>query len=139
MEYRIIVNFDDVDYARVVYFGRYLKFAEHAQAHVLRSYNLSHKRMAEEFNVATPVIRTEFSYFSPARLDDVVIIHTEMENLTDKGFDFKYRFVLAENDKLLCRGMTSHRFIDLNTFQASQLSMELFAYFDKINKELRIS
>ncbi|GCL74345.1 acyl-CoA thioesterase [Paenibacillus sp. JMULE4] len=138
LEYRLVVDFDDVDYARVVYFARYLAFAEKAQAQVLRKYNLSHKRMAEQYNVATPVIRSEFSYLSPARLDDELIIHARIEHLSAKGFECEYKIIRAEQEKLICTGKTHHRFIDLESFKATEISGDLYRIFDTIRKEVRV-
>lgn len=138
MEYRLVVDFDDVDYARVVYFARYLAFAEKAQAQVLRSYNLSHKRMAEQYNVATPVIRSEFTYLSPARLDDELSIYAQIDNLSTKGFECEYKISHADQEKLICTGKTYHRFIDLEFFKAAEISGDLYRIFDTIRKEVRV-
>jgi 4-hydroxybenzoyl-CoA thioesterase len=135
---RLVVDFDDVDYARVVYFARYLQFSEKAQAQVLRNHNISHKRLAEEYGIATPIIHTEFSYFSPARLDDELIIYAQIEQLTPKGYEWEYRIVNAENEKVLCSGKTFHRFIDIKVFKAAEISIDLHQIFDTIRMETRI-
>lgn len=132
MSYRFVVGFDDVDYARVVYFSRYFEYAERAQADLLRKFGYSQRRLSEEFNVGTPVVQVENRYFAPARLDDTLVARYHIKHVTRKGFEFWFEIYHEDGATLLCRGKMTHRFIDMQSFSAIEINDELFEVFRKM-------
>jgi len=135
MDFELIVDFDDVDYARVVYFGRYYTYAEKAEAQMLRKFGLSNKVLSEEFNVGTPIVYSQCHYFQPARLEDKLVVKIQLQDLSDKGFSIHFE-IFKEDGKALVRGRTDHRFIDIHHFKPIRIPNDLFLKFLEIQKEV---
>lgn len=134
--YQLVVGFDDVDYARVVYFSRYFQYAERAQADMLRKYIYSQSRLAEEFNVGNPIVQVENKYHAPARLDDRIIVHYQVKNLSRRKFEFLFDiYKEGEENTILCKGKMIHRFIDMKNFKGIELDDELYDRFKCLETE----
>ncbi|MBF0373996.1 MAG: YbgC/FadM family acyl-CoA thioesterase [Alphaproteobacteria bacterium] len=72
------VYFDDTDAGGVVYHASYLRFAERARTEMMRLLGLDHPRMMAERGVVLAVRRAAIDYLRPARLDDVLVVRSEV-------------------------------------------------------------
>ncbi|MBI4184431.1 MAG: tol-pal system-associated acyl-CoA thioesterase [Proteobacteria bacterium] len=72
------VFYEDTDAGGVVYYANYLKFAERARTEMLRLLGFEQRALAAERGLAFAVARCEIDYLKPARLDDVVRLHTRV-------------------------------------------------------------
>lgn len=78
----IRVYYEDTDAAGIVYFANYLKFAERGRTEFLRHAGIDHTVLRQEQGLFLAVHRAEIDYFRPARLDDVLAVHTQLTELT---------------------------------------------------------
>lgn len=78
----IRIYYEDTDAAGIVYFANYLKFAERARTEFLRQAGIDHTFLRREQDVVFAVHRAEVDYRRPARLDDVLTVHTQLTELT---------------------------------------------------------
>ena len=76
--YALRVYYEDTDAAGVVYYANYLRMAERARTEMMRLLGAEHAAMNETFSVALAVRDCAVEYLSPARLDDVVEIRTQL-------------------------------------------------------------
>ena len=72
------VYYEDTDAAGIVYHARYLAFAERARTEAMRLTGATHDELATQHGLILVVRRTEMDYLRPARLDDLVVIATEV-------------------------------------------------------------
>lgn len=72
------VYFEDTDAGGVVYNANYLKFAERARTEMLRGLGVEHSRMMGEEERAFAVRRCTAEFLKPARLDDLLEVHTRL-------------------------------------------------------------
>jgi len=116
--YETRVYYADTDAGGVVYHATYLEMAERARTEALRAAGLPHARMAAEHDCQFMVRRVNLEYFRPARLDDVVVIHTRCLSSTGATMTLRQEFtgagagdaVLAQLDvQLACVNATSFR------------------------------
>lgn len=70
------VYYEDTDNGGVVYYANYLKFAERARTEMLRAAGLEHGPLMDRDGIAFAVQRCEIEYLAPARLDDMLEVHT---------------------------------------------------------------
>lgn len=70
------VYFADTDAFGVVYHSRYLEFAEKARTEMLRLDGLVHAQFLAEQGFAFAVRRLQADYRRPAKLDDLLDVHT---------------------------------------------------------------
>ena len=76
--YPLRVFYEDTDAAGIVYYANYLKFIERARTEMLRAGGIDHSGMQAEHGVLFVVRRCTLDYRLPARLDDMLEIHTRI-------------------------------------------------------------
>jgi acyl-CoA thioester hydrolase len=72
------VYYEDTDTAGIVYYANYLKFAERARTEMLRARGIENRALSEQEGVAFAVRRLTADYLAPARLDDLLEVHTQI-------------------------------------------------------------
>ena len=95
------VYYEDTDAAGIVYYANYLKFAERARTELMRSCGLEHRRLLDEVGVAFAVRRCEADYLRPARLDDLIEVHTRL--LAVRGASLEAEQVVRRDGEDLAR------------------------------------
>lgn len=101
MEFRIY--YEDTDAGGVVYHARYLGFFERGRTEFFRKMGLSVHDLHEQGNIF-PVVRMEIDFRSPARLDDLVRVETELVEIGRTSFVMQQRLVSAGDNRLLTEG-----------------------------------
>ena len=106
---------EDTDFQGVVYYANYLKYLERARSQFLIENNLSQVDAKAHGNELYVVKSVSISYFHPAKLEDDLIIKTEIE-LTSKARTKFFQSVLnKKNDTLICEGVVEVCYIDNNS------------------------
>lgn len=101
MEFR--VYYEDTDAGGVVYHANYLGFFERARTEFFRARGASVRELHDQGSVF-PVVRLEIDYKSPAYLDDLVRVETEVLEVGRTSFTLGQRIVRPSDDKLLVSG-----------------------------------
>ncbi len=83
----IRVYYEDTDAAGIVYYANYLKFAERARTEMLRAKGIGNRAMAETEGLSFAVRRVTAEYLSPARLDDLLEVHTRIIGIHGAAID----------------------------------------------------
>lgn len=83
------VYFDDTDAGGVVYHASYLRFAERARTEMMRLVGLDHPRMMAERGLVLAVRRAAVDYLRPARLDDLLVVRSEVTAVGGASLDFR--------------------------------------------------
>lgn len=79
------IYFADTDFTGVVYHARYLEFFERGRSDFLRLAGVHHNELADGIHgetLAWVVKRMEIDFRSPARIDDIITVHTRTEKLS---------------------------------------------------------
>jgi acyl-CoA thioester hydrolase len=76
--YAVRVYYDDTDAGGIVYHATYLRFAEHARTEALRDLGIPHAELVRQCNLMFVVRRVEVDYLRAARLDDSLVVETEV-------------------------------------------------------------
>ncbi|HBT97797.1 MAG TPA: acyl-CoA thioesterase [Desulfobulbaceae bacterium] len=101
------VLYVDTDRSQVVYHANYLRYFEFGRAEFMRDANYPYKQV-EENGYVYPVIKTELSYHSPLRYDDLMYIHTRPAAIGLVKARFDYIITKAESGEISCLGSTEH-------------------------------
>jgi acyl-CoA thioester hydrolase len=75
------VYYEDTDMAGIVYYANYLRYIERARSDWVRGLGLDQNQMKED-GVVFAVRRVEADYLSPAKLDDELVVETEVMSVT---------------------------------------------------------
>jgi acyl-CoA thioester hydrolase len=78
---------EDTDATGIVYNANYLKFAERARTEMLREFGVEHSRMIDEEGRAFAVRRCVAEFMKPARLDDLLEVHSRIMAVCGASFD----------------------------------------------------
>jgi len=79
------VYYADTDFSGVVYHGRYLEFLERGRTDFLRLTGIHHSELADGLHgeqLVWIVRRMEIDFRAPARIDDVLMIETRVEDVS---------------------------------------------------------
>ncbi|HDZ56264.1 MAG TPA: tol-pal system-associated acyl-CoA thioesterase [Pseudomonas xinjiangensis] len=99
---RARVYFEDTDAGGIVYYVNYLKFMERARTEMVRSFGFDQSVLQRE-NIIFVVHSVAARYHAPARLDDELVITTEVLELKRASVRFRQR-VKRLDGVLLCEG-----------------------------------
>ena len=79
--FEVRVYYEDTDFSGVVYHARYLHFFERARTEALRASGVTHTELlAREEPLAFAVRRMNIEWIAPAKIDDVLTIHTRFSD-----------------------------------------------------------
>jgi len=101
MEFRIY--YEDTDAGGVVYHANYLRYFERGRTEYLRERGLSVAALAAQGYIF-PVVRLDLDYRSPAVLDDLVRVDTEVLEIGKSSFTLGQQVVRAIDGRLLASG-----------------------------------
>jgi acyl-CoA thioester hydrolase len=77
----IRIYYEDTDMAGIVYYANYLKFIERGRSEWVREIGMDQLKMKAE-GIVFAVRRVEADYLGSARLDDELIVETEVASVT---------------------------------------------------------
>lgn len=108
------VYYEDTDAAGVVYHSNYLKFMERARTEWLRALDYSQDALRENDDLVFVVRNINLKFHRPARLDDLLDVHTRAKKLGGASLLFEQQVLLK--DQLLC-----HADVDIACLSASTM------------------
>jgi acyl-CoA thioester hydrolase len=108
------VYYEDTDFTGIVYHANYLRFMERGRTNHLRLQGADHRALFEEAAKEAPgfafVVRSmNIEYLKPARMDDVLDVITEPEEV--KGASITLRQRVMRGDELLVEAHVRVAFI----------------------------
>ncbi len=72
------VYYEDTDAGGIVYYANYLRFAERARTEMIRDLGIRNPELHARHGAAFAVRRCNADYRRPARLDDLLAVHTRL-------------------------------------------------------------
>lgn len=128
----IRVYYEDTDAGGVMYYANYLKFFERGRTEWLRRLGLNQSELAAKEHRLFVINKLEIQYRKPARLDDLLAIHSEITRLGRASIHFEQSALC--NGELLCRSSIQVCCIDANTFRPAEFTHELKTLLEKAKK-----
>lgn len=125
----IRVYYEDTDAGGVMYYANYLKFFERARTEWLRCLGVNQSELASKEHRIFVVKKVEIQYRKPARLDDLLVIHSQITRLGRASIIFGQS--AFRNEELLCESGTQVGCVDANTFRPAGLTLELRTLLEK--------
>ena len=90
------VYYEDTDAGGVVYYANYLKFCERARTEWLRTLGVSQQALIDEQGLGFVVRSVQADYRAPARLDDSLIVVTQVAMLRRASILFEQQLVRGQ-------------------------------------------
>lgn len=88
-QHKIRVYYPDTDAGGIVYHGQYLNFLDQGRTEYLRSINVDMSELQSEQKIIFVIARVDLKYAKAARMDDQLIVNTELVNSRSRGMEFK--------------------------------------------------
>ena len=125
--YPIREYYEDTDAGGVVYHARYLHFFERARTEYLRQLGFSQQMLLAEMQLAFVVKTMEIDYSYPARLDDLLLVETLVEEV--KGATIRFVQTLKRNETILCKSAVKVACVDLGKMKPVAIPTGIKAAF----------
>jgi len=91
------IYYEDTDAGGVVYYARYAAFYERARTEMLREHGVHQQQLMEQ-RLAFVVRKMTVEYFSPARLDDLLEVQSEIVSLRRASMTFVQRILNPQGE-----------------------------------------
>jgi 4-hydroxybenzoyl-CoA thioesterase len=84
------IRFDEVDAARLVFFGRYPQYAHEAMELLFASLEGGYSRLILERGIGLPAVDVKMRFTAPVRYGDALIIETRAKHLGTRSAVLEY-------------------------------------------------
>jgi tol-pal system-associated acyl-CoA thioesterase len=123
------VYYEDTDAGGVVYHSQYLNFMERARTEWLRTIGYNQSQLKVQFNVVFVVHSLEIAFKKPAKLDDALIVQTQLVNMGYGSFSCEQTIIKAletnssgasqslKESKVLIKAQVKVACVDAQTFK----------------------
>ena len=119
---RFPIRFDDVDYARVVYFPRLFVYCHWTfENFFTEEARLPYSEMLGKRKVGFPIVHTEADFKAPLRFGDTCRIVMEAVQVGSGSLSNRYRLYLGESQKLCAVVQIVNASIAMDTFKPTPL------------------
>ena len=95
------VYYEDTDSGGVVYYANYLKYIERGRTEFLRELGFNQDQLIAQDNILFIVRSIEANYLSPAFLDDLIEVYTEIKSVSHASLTFTQKIVNIEKNTVL--------------------------------------
>ena len=95
------VRWGDVDAARIIFYGAYIRFFEIAETELFRAVNLQYGVMFDELDIWLPRARLECDFRRAARLDDLLEVSVFVGQIGVKSIRLNFEVGRKGEDELV--------------------------------------
>ncbi len=119
---RITVRFDEVDYARIVYYPRLFGYCHWVFEDFFRAeVGIPYAEVLTKRGVGFPILSAKADFRSPLRFGDVCRIEMEAARVGRRSLTTCYRLYQGETDQLCAQIEVVAASIDMGTFRSTDL------------------
>ncbi len=120
------IYYEDTDGSGVVYHANYLHYFERARTEWLRDLGFSQQALNETAGVAFTVSRLNINYLRPARLDDALLVSTEVVECRRASLSFSQNLRRDGESNDLARAQVRVACVNAKTFRPCGLPQALY-------------
>jgi acyl-CoA thioester hydrolase len=119
------VRWGDVDAARIIFYGAYIRFFEFAETELFRAAGLSYGQMYDELDVWLPRAHLECDFYRPAQLDDLLEVCVYVGRVGTKSLRLNFEVRRKGVDELIAAAHFVLVAVRRDTFETVSLPQEL--------------
>jgi YbgC/YbaW family acyl-CoA thioester hydrolase len=119
------VRWGDVDAARIIFYGAYIRFFEIAETELFRAAGLSYGRMFDELDVWLPRAHLECDFRRAAQLDDLLEVAVYVGRVGTKSVRLDFEVRRNGESELTARAHFVLVAVDRNNFQSVPVPEDL--------------
>ena len=119
------VRWGDVDAARIIFYGAYIRFFEFAETELFRSVGLPYSVMFDEIDVWLPRVHLECDFHRAAQLDDLLEVSVYVGKFGTKSMRLDFEVRRKGEDTLVADAHFVLTSVRRDTFQTVPIPDEL--------------
>ena len=132
-DWPVRIYWEDTDAGGIVYYANYLRYFERARTEWLRQIDLNQQRLRETTGGIFVVSHADVKYLQPARLDDELVVSTELQLLGRASLRFLQTVRRGQDD--LCRGQITVGWIHAQTMRPARMPQEVLDALKALHTE----
>ena len=126
------MHFEDVDFARTPFYGRYFTWVDRAWERVLNAHEIFFSDMVGRQKIGLPIVEAVCRYRRPLALDDVFAVELRVSELTRKRVTTEFRFRKLADGQLTAEGHVGRHFVDMDAFKGREVPDGLYERFRRL-------
>jgi acyl-CoA thioester hydrolase len=119
------VRWGDVDAARIIFYGAYIRFFEFAETELFREVGLQYGVMFDELKIWLPRVHLELDFRRAARLDDLLEVGVYVARFGTKSMRLNFR--VRRGEELIATAHFVLAAVNQDTFETVPIPAELRA------------
>lgn len=119
------VRWGDVDAARIIFYGAYIRFFEFAETELFRAVNLPYSVMFDELDVWLPRVHIECDFHSAAQLDDLLEVSVYVGRIGRTSLRLNFEVRRKGEDALIAEAHFVLVTVRRQTFETVPVPIEL--------------
>jgi YbgC/YbaW family acyl-CoA thioester hydrolase len=129
---RVKVRFDDVDFARIVFYPRLFSYCHRVFEDFFgNEAGITYSDLLQKRRVGFPVVSAKADFKSPLRFGDVCRIAMDAVRLGRRSLTCRYRLYLAETDRLCAEIEVTSATVNMDNFAPVDFPDDLRALLSK--------
>ena len=112
---KVIVRYAETDQMGIVHHSVYPIWFELARTDLAKQAGFAYSKM-EQAGVMTPLVELQCKYKKPAHYEDELIVTATVSKLSNVKIEFYYEVFLADGNKPICTGTTTHALVSSKNF-----------------------
>jgi len=119
------VRWGDVDAARIIFYGAYIRFFEYAETELFREVGLQYGVMFDELKIWLPRVHLECDFKRAARLDDLLEVSVFVGRFGTKSMRLDFEVRRKGEDELIATAHFVLAAVKQDTFDTVPVPAEL--------------
>lgn len=119
------VRWGDVDAARIIFYGAYIRFFEIAETELFRSVGLNYATMFDEMRMWLPRVHLECDFRRVARLDDLLEVSVYVGRFGTKSMRLDFEVRRKGTEELVATAHFVLAAVNQETFETVPIPSEL--------------
>jgi acyl-CoA thioester hydrolase len=119
------VRWGDVDAARIIFYGAYIRFFEFAETELFRSVGLPYGVMFDELQIWLPRVHLECDFHRAAQLDDLLEVSVYVGRFGNKSLRLNFEVRRNGEAELIASAHFVLAAVQQNTFETVLIPEEL--------------
>lgn len=119
------VRWGDVDAARIIFYGAYIRFFEYAETELFREVGLQYGVMFDELKIWLPRVHLECDFKRAARLDDLLEVSVFVGRFGTKSMRLDFEVRRNGEEELIATAHFVLAAVNQDTFETVPIPAEL--------------
>ncbi len=119
------VRWGDVDAARIIFYGAYIRFFEYAETELFREVGLQYGVMFDELKIWLPRVHLECDFKRAARLDDLLEVSVFVARFGTKSMRLNFEVRRKGESELIATAHFVLAAVNQDTFETVPIPAEL--------------